>query len=106
MYTCLWPYHVENTSSRPIIEVKQRRARLIIGWVTAWENTEVKQRRARLVLGWVTDWEYIAWSQGRMLGASMLLALCKAPVSLVTRPYVGYINAFGPCLYIHATVAA
>ena len=34
---CLRPYHVENTSSRPITEVKQRRARLVLGWVTAWE---------------------------------------------------------------------
>jgi hypothetical protein len=36
--TCrLRPYHVENTGSRPITEVKQRRARLVLGWVTAWE---------------------------------------------------------------------
>jgi hypothetical protein len=34
---CLRPYHVEYTSSRPITEVKQRRARLVLGWVTAWE---------------------------------------------------------------------
>ena len=34
---CLRPYHVENTSSRLITEVKQRRARLVLGWVTAWE---------------------------------------------------------------------
>ena len=36
----LWqrPYHVENTSSRPITEVKQRWARLVLGWVTAWEH--------------------------------------------------------------------
>ena len=33
----LRPYHVENTGSRPITEVKQRRARLVLGWVTAWE---------------------------------------------------------------------
>ena len=32
------PYHVENTSSRPITEVKQRWARLVLGWVTAWEH--------------------------------------------------------------------
>ena len=32
---CLRPYHVENTGSRPITEVKQRRARLVLGWVTA-----------------------------------------------------------------------
>ena len=34
---CLRPYHVENTSSRLITEVKQRRAWLVLGWVTAWE---------------------------------------------------------------------
>ena len=32
------PYHVEYTSSRPITEVKQRWARLVLGWVTAWEH--------------------------------------------------------------------
>ena len=32
------PYHVENTSSRPITEVKQHWARLVLGWVTAWEH--------------------------------------------------------------------
>jgi hypothetical protein len=31
------PYHVENTSSRPITEVKQHWAALVLGWVTAWE---------------------------------------------------------------------
>ena len=36
---CLRPYHVENTSSRPITEVKQRRVVLVLGWVTAWEYT-------------------------------------------------------------------
>ena len=30
-------YHVEHTGSRPITEVKQRRAWLVLGWVTAWE---------------------------------------------------------------------
>ena len=34
---CLRPYHVENTSSRLIPEVKQRRAVLVLGRVTAWE---------------------------------------------------------------------
>ena len=34
---CLRPYHVEHTSSRQITEVKQRRAKLVLGWVTAWE---------------------------------------------------------------------
>ena len=34
---CLRPYHVEHTSSRPITEVKQHRAELVLGWVTAWE---------------------------------------------------------------------
>ena len=34
---CLRPYHAEYTGSRPITEVKQRRAGLVLGWVTAWE---------------------------------------------------------------------
>ena len=33
----LRPYHVENTSSRLITEVKQHWAMLVLGWVTAWE---------------------------------------------------------------------
>ena len=32
------PYHIENTSSRPITEVKQCWARSVLGWVTAWEH--------------------------------------------------------------------
>ena len=32
------PYHVERTSSRPITEVKQHWAWLVLGWVTAWEH--------------------------------------------------------------------
>ena len=35
---CQRPYHVENTGSPPIAEVKQRRARLVLGWVTTWEH--------------------------------------------------------------------
>ena len=33
----LRPYHVEYTRSRLISEVKQRRARLVLAWVTGWE---------------------------------------------------------------------
>ena len=35
---CQRPYHIEHTSSRPITEVKQCWARLVLGWVTAWEH--------------------------------------------------------------------
>ena len=35
---CLRPYHAENTGSRPITEVKQRRARPVLERVTAWEQ--------------------------------------------------------------------
>ena len=31
------PYHVESTGSRPITEVKLRRAGLVLAWVTGWE---------------------------------------------------------------------
>jgi hypothetical protein len=31
------PHHVELTGSRPITEVKQHWARLVLRWVTAWE---------------------------------------------------------------------
>ena len=36
-FLCMRPYHIENTSSRPITEVKQYWAMLVLGWVTAWE---------------------------------------------------------------------
>ena len=36
---CVRPYHVENTSSRPITAVKHHWAVLVLGWVTAWEYT-------------------------------------------------------------------
>lgn len=32
------PYHVENTRSRLISEVKQHRAALVLAWVTGWES--------------------------------------------------------------------
>ena len=32
------PYNVESTGSHPNTEVKQRRAWLVLGWVTAWEH--------------------------------------------------------------------
>ena len=34
---CQRPYHVEHTSSRPITEVKQHWARIVLRWETAWE---------------------------------------------------------------------
>ena len=34
---CLQPYNMESTSSRLITEVKPHVARLVLGWVTAWE---------------------------------------------------------------------
>ena len=37
-FECLRPYHAECTGSRPITEVKQRRAGSVLGWVTAWEH--------------------------------------------------------------------
>ena len=36
--SCLPPYHAENTPSRPIWQVKQRWARLVLGSETAWES--------------------------------------------------------------------
>ena len=36
--SCQRPYHVEHTSSRPITEVKQHWARIVLGWETAWEH--------------------------------------------------------------------
>ena len=34
----LRPYHVESTGTRPISEVKQRRAWGVLRWVTTWES--------------------------------------------------------------------
>ena len=36
-YFRLRPYHVENIGTRPISEVKQRRAWGVLRWVTTWE---------------------------------------------------------------------
>ena len=46
----LGPYHVERTPSRPIWEVKQRRARLVLAWVTGWEYRVPKPRLLPLLL--------------------------------------------------------
>ena len=35
---CLRPYHDEYTRSRPITEVKHRRARIVLGLGTTWEH--------------------------------------------------------------------
>ena len=40
--SCRWrPYRVECTGSLPTSEVKRRRARLVLGWGTAWEDLRV-----------------------------------------------------------------
>ncbi|CAN0570376.1 unnamed protein product, partial [Ectocarpus sp. 12 AP-2014] len=31
------PYHADRTTSRPLCEVKRRRARLVLRWGTTWE---------------------------------------------------------------------
>ncbi|CAN0234029.1 unnamed protein product, partial [Laminaria digitata] len=31
------PYHVDRNTSRPLCEVKRRRARLVLRWGTTWE---------------------------------------------------------------------
>ena len=67
---CLRPYHAENTSSRPITEVKQHWAALVLGWVTAWEYVVPKTyfavkfdfgqsytgRMSHPMIGWRTTW--------------------------------------------------
>jgi hypothetical protein len=49
------PYHVERTGSRPITEVKQHWARLVLGWVTAWES------RVPLALTFCTIFALLRW---------------------------------------------
>ena len=49
-FSCQRPYHAERTGSRPITEVKQRRASSVLGWVTAWEHG-VPLRTAPSVVG-------------------------------------------------------
>ena len=39
--TCWRPYHVECTGSLLTSEVKRHRARLVLGWGTAWEDLRV-----------------------------------------------------------------
>ncbi len=38
----LGPYHADRTLSRPIWEVKQRQAWLVLAWVTGWEYRVLK----------------------------------------------------------------
>ena len=40
-YVCWRPYHVECTGSLLTSEVKRHRARLVLGWGTAWEDLRV-----------------------------------------------------------------
>ena len=40
-HICCRPYHVECTGSLPTSEVKRHRARLVLGWGTAWEDLRV-----------------------------------------------------------------
>ena len=40
-YICWRPYHVECTGSLLTSEVKRHRARLVLGWGTAWEDLRV-----------------------------------------------------------------
>ena len=37
-FNCQRPYHAGNTGTRLITEVKQRRALLVLAWVTGWES--------------------------------------------------------------------
>ena len=53
------------------------------GWIYGWRRlscsrpaTEVKQRRARLVLGWVTAWKYRVPQTFQMLISSLLSVFC------------------------------
>ncbi|VDN88753.1 unnamed protein product [Brugia pahangi] len=38
LLSSLRPYHVESTTSRPICQVRQRSAGLVLGSETAWES--------------------------------------------------------------------
>src|ERR1700684_2273741 len=38
-HSCLRPYHVEDTGSRPIPAVKQRRVKSVLGRETTWEHS-------------------------------------------------------------------
>ena len=55
LYICWRPYHVECTGSLLTSEVKRHRARLVLGWGTAWEDLRVlpaspaKQGKTQLV---------------------------------------------------------
>ena len=57
---CRRPYHVGNTGSRPITEVKQRWARLVLAWVTGWEY-RVLPAFCPPSMGW------LAWCVGRRI---------------------------------------
>ena len=51
-FSCQRPYHAESTGSRPITEVKQRRASSVLGWVTAWEHGVLLALKFRALSGY------------------------------------------------------
>ena len=63
------PDHVESTGSRPIPEVKQRRARLILGWVTAWEHRVLL---VKVLLFW-GFWGFLLVYVGFALGGNSMM---------------------------------
>ena len=63
------PYHVENTGSRPITEVKQPRAQLVLVWVTAWEH-RVLLVKVLLFLGF---WGFLLVYVGFALGGNSMM---------------------------------
>ena len=42
------PYHPERARSRLISEAKQGRARLVLGWETAWEYRVLRKKKKKL----------------------------------------------------------
>uniref|UniRef100_A8PCV4 Uncharacterized protein n=2 Tax=Brugia malayi TaxID=6279 RepID=A8PCV4_BRUMA len=45
----LRPYHVESTTSRPICQVKQRWAWLVLGSETAWESQVFQTDETKII---------------------------------------------------------
>ena len=65
------PYRVECTGSLSTSEVKQHRARLVLGWGTAWEDLRVLSALHFKMRLWSLRADLCHWSQGQVRSKSV-----------------------------------
>ena len=84
---CCWrPYRVECTGSLPTSEVKRHRARLVLGWGTAWEHLKVLPAFSKgIKLMLVISARASARACARVCACACALALARARVRACVR---------------------